>query len=106
MLTVVALCLGPTLFVTYPPVAVKAADLHNSYAADTMDADRRYKDRPVTVQGVVLKVSAEGNRYAVLLSVTPGPGQPPVAGVACTAAPGSESEFRQMRPNDRVTLTG
>jgi hypothetical protein len=97
---------GSALFAGYPPAAVPAADLHRSYAADAHDADLRYQGQPVTVQGVVLSVSAEGGRYAVLLTVAPAPGQQPVPYVACAAAQGSESEFRSLRPNGKVTLTG
>jgi tRNA_anti-like len=106
MLTAVALCLGTTVFAGYPQVAVQAADLHHSYAADARDADLRYKDQSLTVQGVVLGVSAEGDRCAVLLAVAPAPGGRPLPGVSCTAAKGSESEFRKLRPNDKVTLAG
>jgi hypothetical protein len=99
-------CLCPALFAGYPPVAVPAADLHRSYAADAHDADLRYNGQPVTVQGVVLSASAEGGRYAVLLAVAPAPGGQPLPGVACAAAKGYESEFRGLKPNGKVTLTG
>jgi hypothetical protein len=106
MLTAVTLCLVPALFVNQPPATVKDTDLHNSYTLDALDADIRYKDKPVTVRGSVLKVLAEGGRCTVLLTVALGSGQQPLPGVACAVAKGSESEFRNLKPNDKVTLSG
>jgi hypothetical protein len=108
MLTLAAACLFATLSVAQPPAEpVGASTLHANYAANALDADLKYKDKAVTVEGVILKVEPEaGGRYAARMMVALGRGGRPVAGVVCRIAAGAEGDFRNLPTNGTTRVTG
>jgi hypothetical protein len=107
MLTLAAACLFATLPVAQPPAEpISASTLHANYAANALDADLRYKDKAVTVEGVILKVEPEGSGYAARMMVALGRGGRPVAGVVCRIAPGAEGDFRNLPANGTTRVAG
>jgi hypothetical protein len=106
MFAFAAACLFATLPAQSPAEAVGAPNLHSEYVANALDADLRYKDKAVTVEGVILKVEPEGNGYAARMMVALGRGGRPVAGVVCRIALGAEGDFRSLPANGTTRVTG
>jgi hypothetical protein len=107
MLTFATACLFATL-----PAAQSAAEpvgapsLHSEYVANALDADLKYKDKTVTVEGVILKVESEGSGYAARMMVALGRGGRPATGVVCRIAAGAEGDFRTLPANGTTRVTG
>jgi hypothetical protein len=108
MLALAAACLFATLPVAQPSAeSIGASTLHANYAANALDADLKYKDKSVTVEGVILKVESEADgRYAARMMVAMGRGGRPVAGVVCRIAAGAEGDFRNLPANGTTRVTG
>jgi hypothetical protein len=107
MLALAAACLLATLPAQPPAEAVGAPSLHSEYVTNALDADLRYKDKSVTVEGVILKVESEADgRYAARMMVALGRGGRPVAGVVCRIALGAEGDFRNLPANGTTRVTG
>jgi hypothetical protein len=101
--------LAPTVPAT-PAEKVAATALHGEYVANALSADRRYRDKPVTVSGdfAGLKQARDG-RYYLTLSVAnssrlPWPGSIP--GVVAYVEPGSEGGFTDLKPPTHCSLAG
>jgi hypothetical protein len=95
---------------TVPAEKVAATALHGEYVANALAADRRYRDRTVTVSGDFAGLQrARDGRYYLTLSVAnssrlPWPGSIP--GVVAYVAPGSEGGFTDLKPPAHCSLTG
>ena len=89
---------------------IQAHALHMAYLANPLDADARYKDKQLTVQGTVVGVQSEQGRHGFLLMVADSVRNNLYPGVIVWVAEDAREQFRDVNaeafPKQDITVRG
>lgn len=86
------------------PIAVDAQDLYSSFNSNQVAADQQYKDRIVSITGLVQNVGRDilGTPYVMLAS-----GKPyAVWGVQCLFSTSDEAKLARLTKGQKITVRG
>ena len=103
-LTITPACSISKVFVSQPPIRITAESLTSAYAEDELAADKKYKDKPLEVNGIIeqLIVTEKGGR-GILLK---GGNTRYLSSVLCSITNEQGNTFEGLKEGQRVTVAG
>lgn len=88
--------------VSQPPIAIKPGDLWNAYLANVINADTKYKGKPVELKGFVSKIGFERGKYTIGFFAAEGY-EP---GVIAVVDNKDAKPFAEIKADTEITITG